>query len=57
MGGIYFALLEEIEARRFHVFGERITLPARRKVAIALRLLGGRAAAARPERGVSRTRA
>jgi phytoene synthase len=37
MGGIYRALLEEIEARRFAVFGERITLPARRKVAIALR--------------------
>jgi phytoene synthase len=37
MGGIYHALLEEIEARRFQVFGERITLPARRKVAIALR--------------------
>ncbi|HEU4369919.1 MAG TPA: presqualene diphosphate synthase HpnD [Methylomirabilota bacterium] len=37
MGRIYHALLEEIEARRFEVFGERITLPARRKVAIALR--------------------
>jgi phytoene synthase len=37
MGGIYYALLEAIEARRFQVFGERITLPARRKVAIALR--------------------
>jgi phytoene synthase len=37
MGGIYRALLEEIEARRFAVFGERITVPARRKVAIALR--------------------
>ncbi len=37
MGGIYRALLDEIEARRFAVFGERITLPARRKVAIALR--------------------
>ncbi len=37
MGGIYHALLDEIEARRFQVFGERITLPARRKVAIALR--------------------
>jgi phytoene synthase len=37
MGRIYFALLEEIEARRFHVFGERVTLPARRKAAIALR--------------------
>jgi phytoene synthase len=37
MGGIYRALLDEIETRRFAVFGERITLPARRKVAIALR--------------------
>jgi phytoene synthase len=49
MGRIYRALLEEIEARRFAVFGERITLPARRKVAIALRCwaaarLGRRAA-------------
>jgi phytoene synthase len=37
MGGIYRALLDEIAARRFAVFGERITLPARRKAAIALR--------------------
>jgi len=37
MGGIYRALLDEIEARRFAVLGERVTLPARRKVAIALR--------------------
>jgi phytoene synthase len=37
MGRIYWALLEEIEARRFQVFGERVTLPARRKAAIALR--------------------
>ena len=37
MGGIYRALLDEIEARRFMVLGERVTLPARRKVAIALR--------------------
>jgi 15-cis-phytoene synthase len=37
MGGIYRALLDEIEARRFAVFAERITLPARRKVAIAVR--------------------
>jgi len=36
MGRIYFALLEEIEARRFRVFGERVTLPARRKAAIAV---------------------
>jgi phytoene synthase len=37
MGRIYFALLEEIEAREFRVFGERVTLPARRKAAIALK--------------------
>jgi phytoene synthase len=37
MGRIYGALLEEIEARRFRVFGQRVTVPTRRKVAIALR--------------------
>lgn len=37
MGGIYSALLDEIAARRFQVFGERVTVPTRRKVAIALR--------------------
>jgi phytoene synthase len=37
MGRIYFALLREIEARAFRVFGERVTVPARRKVAIAVR--------------------
>jgi phytoene synthase len=37
MGRIYFALLEEIEARRFQVFGDRITVPTGRKVAIAFR--------------------
>ena len=37
MGRIYHALLTEIAARRFRVLDERITLPARRKVAIALR--------------------
>src|SRR3989454_10765257 len=37
MGRIYLALLEEIEARRFQVFGDRITLPATRTVAIAFR--------------------
>lgn len=37
MGQIYFALLAEIEARRFRVFDERVTLPARRKVTIAIR--------------------
>jgi phytoene synthase len=37
MGRIYFALLQEIERRRFRVFEERITVPTGRKVAIALR--------------------
>jgi 15-cis-phytoene synthase len=37
MGRIYYALLQEIEARRFRVFDARVTLPARRKAAIALR--------------------
>jgi phytoene synthase len=41
MGGIYEALLTEIEARRFRVFGERVTLPARRKAGIALRCWAG----------------
>jgi phytoene synthase len=41
MGRIYGALLEEIEARDFRVFGERVTVPARRKVAIALRAWAG----------------
>jgi len=41
MGRIYHALLGEIEARRFAVFGERITVPARRKVGIALRCWAG----------------
>jgi 15-cis-phytoene synthase len=37
MGQIYRALLDEIERCGFRVFGERITVPTRRKVAIALR--------------------
>ena len=41
MGRIYYALLEEIEARRFRVFEERVTLPARRKAAIAVRCWAG----------------
>jgi len=41
MGRIYHALLEEIERRRFAVFGPRVTVPARRKVAIALRCWAG----------------
>ncbi|HYE89500.1 MAG TPA: presqualene diphosphate synthase HpnD [Terriglobales bacterium] len=51
MGAIYAALLDEIEARRFQVFGERITVPTRRKVAIALRCWASarlRGAAGRP---------
>ena len=41
MGAIYAALLDEIEARRFRVFGDRVTVPTRRKVAIALRCWAG----------------
>jgi 15-cis-phytoene synthase len=37
MGQIYWALLGQIESRRFHVFGERVTVPTGQKVAIALR--------------------
>ena len=37
MGQIYWALLGEIERRRYRVFGERVTVPTRRKVVIALR--------------------
>ena len=37
MGRIYFTLLQELEARRFRIFGQRVTLPARRKLGIALR--------------------
>jgi 15-cis-phytoene synthase len=36
MGAIYASLLDEIEARRFQVFGDRVTVPTRRKVGIAL---------------------
>jgi phytoene synthase len=36
MGRTYFALLRAIEARRFRVFGTRVTLPAWRRVGIAL---------------------
>ncbi len=41
MGRIYFALLHELETRRFRVFGGRVSLPARRKLAIALRTWAG----------------
>lgn len=37
MGQIYWALLARIEARGFQVFGDRVTVPASHKVAIALR--------------------
>ena len=37
MGRIYFTLLQELEARRFRIFGQRVTLPARRKLGIAIR--------------------
>ena len=37
MGQTYFALLRAMEKRRFQVFGERVALPAHRKVAIAIR--------------------
>ena len=36
MGRTYFALLEAMEARRFRVFGERVTVPDRRRIGIAL---------------------
>ena len=49
MGSIYAALLAEIESRRFRVFGERITVPTARKVAIAFRCWAG--ARLRPPRG------
>jgi 15-cis-phytoene synthase len=43
MGRTYFALLRAIETRRFDVFGGRVALPARSRVAIALRCwLGSR---------------
>lgn len=36
MGDIYYALLEEIEARRFNVFGDKATVRRRDKMRIAL---------------------
>jgi len=45
MGRTYFALLRAIEARRFDVFGRRVTVPGPRRVGIALRgWLGARLA-------------
>jgi phytoene synthase len=37
MGRTYWALLDEMEARQFRVFDTRVTVPARRRLAIALR--------------------
>jgi len=57
MGRTYFALLQAIEARGFDVFRERVTVPTRRRIAIALACwararLGarGRSPLARPAR-------
>jgi phytoene synthase len=41
MGRIYYSLLRDIESRRFRVFGERISVPITRKLAIALRCWAG----------------
>jgi len=41
MGRIYLALLGELEARKFRVFGRRVSLPAARKLGIALRTWAG----------------
>lgn len=51
MGRIYLALLEEIERRQYRVFAERIAVPTRRKLAIALRCW---AAARLPRAGLAR---
>jgi phytoene synthase len=40
--GIYRALLDEIARRDYHVLDGRISLPAWRKIVIALRALAGR---------------
>jgi len=41
MGRIYYSLLRDIEARRFRVFGELVSVPLTRKLAIALRCWAG----------------
>ena len=41
MGYTYFALLRAMEARRFQVFGERVTVPALRRIGIALSCWAG----------------
>jgi len=55
MGRTYWALLRALEARRFRVFGRRVSLPAYRKLAIAITCWmrarwGRRRPAARPRR-------
>jgi hypothetical protein len=37
MGDIYYALLERLEAEDFNVFGEKLKVRRRHKLAIALR--------------------
>jgi len=41
MGHTYFELLGAMEQRRFQVFGERVSVPTRRRLAIALRYWAG----------------
>ena len=41
MGRTYFELLRAMEARRFRIFGERVSVPTRRRLAIALRYWAG----------------
>ena len=53
MGRTYFALLRAIEARRFQVFGERVSLPTYRRIGIAFTCW----ARARWDGGLARTRA
>ena len=50
MGRTYFALLLAMERRRFQVFGERVTVPTRRRIRIALQCWAG-ARLGRPGRG------
>lgn len=50
MGQIYAALLGEIERRHFCVLGERIVVPAHRKIAIALRCWASARFRGRPAR-------
>jgi hypothetical protein len=58
MGRTYFALLQAIEARGFDVFGERVTVSSRRRIAIALACwarsrLGARGARPRAARAIA----